>query len=402
MSLDFIVVFLGGFYFLLNWDQSAILYFFIFFLGCFGYLWLDSQNKYQRYKRILFFSMIAFLVGVTTVSEIFLKIGDVHDGQIQIEAALNFLSAGKNPYAKNYTNTKLGEIAPYINTTQGVVLPNPALNHLVYLPFHLLFSLPFQQLFNGIFGFFDERIVYLALFVISLFVLFDLPQKKENKFLLTALSVFNPLFLIFMVTGRDDIFVLTWLILTIWCLKKEKITWSAVFLALACTSKQTAWFLVPFYYAYLYLKNQNIKNLVKKTWVFPMVFVLLMAPFLLWNPKAFIEDIYSYIAGGLVTSYPINGFGFSVMLYRLGVVKSITDYLPAWIYQIPITGAVFYYLVKRQRRQNTISLMVGNFAILLLVYSFLARFFHDNYVGFIAQLFLISYFLNVDMVKKGA
>jgi len=37
-----------------------------------------------------------------------------------------------------------------------------------------------------------------------------------------------------------------------------------------------------------------------------------------------------------------------------------------------------------------------DYAVLIFVYWFFSRFFHDNYVGFVSQLFIIAYFLADD------
>ncbi len=425
LSLDLIIIFIFGFLFLMNWDQTVIFNFIVFFGLCLGYLWLDKKifetavearaEQLWRYKTILFFSIIGFFICVTLIPNILLRHQNpdlpVHDNVQQMEPAIEFLLQGKNPYTENYFGTEL-EKSAYIFTTQGQVLFNPALFHVIKLPFHIIFSVPFQIIAKQLFGFYDERMTYLSLFIMSILVLFNLPTDKKNKFALTAFFVFNPLFLPFFISGRDDVFVLTWIILTIWLLKKNKILLSSLTLALACTSKHSAWFLVPFYYAYVFsslrpsasvlgLKfTQKIKStigslwtLFKRTWLLPVVFILIIAPFIVWNPMAFYQDIYAYPAGTLVTSYPINGYGISVLFYKLGIVEKITDYVPMWVLQIPLTLVLFYLLIKKQFSENNLSRLVFGYGVLILVYWLFARFFHDNYVGFTSQLFLIAYFL---------
>jgi hypothetical protein len=418
-SLDFIIVFIFGFMFLMNWDQTAIFNFIVFFGLCLGYFVLDQKitataegdylDRLYRWKKILLFSVIGFVLVVTAVAHIAWRAQDpnlpVHDNVQQMEPAVEFLLQGKNPYVENYFKTELAKSA-YIMTTQGQVFLNPALYHVIKLPFHILASVPVHLAAKAVFNFYDERMTYLILFVLSLFALFALPVDRRHQFALVAFYAFNPLFLNFFVSGRDDVFVLSWLIFTFYFLKKDKILLSSLMLALACTAKHSAWFLVPFYYTYLYVKTvfpagqfsfaKLIKNLVlllKKTWLLPVVFLAIMLPFILWNPLAFYQDTVSYPAGTLITSYPINGYGLSVLFYKLGLVKKLTDYLPIWVIQIPITLFLFYLLIKKQIKDNNLARMIGNYAILILVYWFFSRFFHDNYVGFVSQMLLIAYFL---------
>jgi hypothetical protein len=416
ISLDFIIIFICGFLFLMNWDQTAILNFVIFFCLCLGYFLLDQKifganeetiEKFYRRKKFLLFIIIGFVLAVTIIMHIAWRAENhdlpIHDNVQQMEPAVEFLLQGKNPYAENYFKTELAKSA-YIMTTQGQVFLNPALYHMIKLPFHILASVPVHFLAKAFFNFYDERMAYLILFILSLFALFSLPNDRRHKFALTAFYVFNPLFLPFFVSGRDDVFVLSWLIFTFYFLKKDKILLSSLMLALACGAKHSAWFLVPFYYAYLYfrviprsLPRQSalkvILQLLKRTYLLPVIFLLIMLPFILWNPVAFYQDTYAYPAGTLTTSYPINGYGLSVLFYKMGLVKNLTDYLPMWVIQIPITLLLFYLFIKKQIQDNNLARMIGNYAILILVYWLFSRFFHDNYVGFVSQLLLIAYFL---------
>jgi hypothetical protein len=431
----------------MNWDQTAILNFVIFFAFCLVYFLLDQKingvedelklKKLYRWKKFLLFAIIGFVLAVTLFMHIAWRANDpslsVHDNIQQMEPAIEFLLQGKNPYVENYFNTELAKSA-YIMTTQGKVFLNPALYHIIKLPFHILASVPVHIFAKAIFNFYDERMTYIILFVLSLFALFELPREKRDKFSLVAFYVFNPLFLSFFVSGRDDVFVLSWLIFTFYFLKKDKILLSSLMLALACASKHSAWFLVPFYYAYLYVRsgagkfssaelsaswrikqparlndinrsggssceNSPSPSLVrwyfvlKKTWLLPVVFLAIMLPFILWNPLAFYQDTYAYPAGTLTTSYPINGYGVSVLFYKMGLVKNLTDYLPIWVIQIPISLLLFYLFIKKQIKENNLARMIGSYAILILVYWLFSRFFHDNYVGFVSQLLIIAYFL---------
>ncbi|NMC51866.1 hypothetical protein GYA54_04030 [Candidatus Kuenenbacteria bacterium] len=208
--------------------------------------------------------------------------------------------------------------------------------------------------------------------------------------------------------GRDDVFVLSWLILTIFLLERGIISWSAVTLALACSSKHTAWFFVPFYFIYVhfFIKQKNVKieigeylkNFIKLIWPFPTLFLLLILPFVIWDPISFFQDIYAYPAGTIPTSYPISGYGLSVVFYQLGLIKNITDYFPFWIAQIPITIIFYYFLIKNYGNSQNMSHLVFCYGALIFIYLFLSRFFHDNYIGFISQIFIVSYFLIDDKI----
>ena len=156
ISPDFIVVFIGGFLFLHKWSVSVILNFIIFFTFCFFYLWFDQRNifaiKEQKstsfywHKKILLFVVIGLVLGMTLGADILSRAEDpslpVHDNVWQVEPAINFLLEGKNPYTQDFFGTDL-EKMKYISTTTHQRLINPALFHLIKLPFHILLSVPF-------------------------------------------------------------------------------------------------------------------------------------------------------------------------------------------------------------------------------------------------------------------
>jgi hypothetical protein len=417
VSLDFIIIFTFGFLFLLNWDRSNVFNFIFFFILLGVYLYIDkilnkdssSDRKKQlvRYKTLLFFTIIFYLLTMTLIAHIGERIEKpglpVHDNIQQVEPAIGFLLDGKNPYEEDYFGTEL-EKSTYIRTTKGDILLNPSLFHCISLPWQFAISAPFYWFFNNVFNFYDQRIMYLIVFILSLFALFSLPKKRENKFILVALYALNPLFISYFVSGRSDVFVLSFLIFTIYFLSKKKFLLSGTMLALACTSKHSALFLVPFYYMYLFFKmkvglgwKHKIKDMIRLTWIVPVLFLIIIVPFLLWNATAFLEDVYLYPAGKIATSYPINGFGVANWMYELGLIENYTDYVPLWIIQIPLAIIMLIFMFFAQRKDNTLSRMIFNFASLIFVYWIFSRFFHDNYVGFVSQLFLIAYFLQEDI-----
>ena len=150
-------------------------------------------------------------------------------------------------------------------------------------------------------------------------------------------------------------------------------------------------------FLFMGIKEESLIKAVEDPRVYwPVLFILIIMPFVVWDPLAFFQDIYAYPAGTLSTSFPINGYGWSVVLYELGLVKNITDYVPLWLVQIPITIALYYFLIKNQRRRNSLAYSILDYAVLIFVYWFFSRFFHDNYVGFVSQLFIIAYFLADD------
>lgn len=334
-----------------------------------------------------------------------------HDGVIQTEEAVKMLLRGENPYTENYFNTPLAEWGDIGDPP----ITNPALYHLAYMPFSFIFSVPFFLAGNFFLGWFDERLVLIFSFLLVVALILKWPGKpfSTKTLFITALTM-NPWFFFYFIEGRNDIFVLSWIILSIYFLQLEKFKQSSLALAFAVASKQTSWFLLPFYFAYLYYNespktafSQKIKNIFLKTRVFFATAALIIVPFLIWDYNSFIDDIFRYSNGTAAYSYPIGGgggsgslnLGFSQLVLKLHLVSSPSDYWPFWIPQAIVCLPLLYVLLKLQKKNNSLGQMVFNFSLLLTGFWSFARFFNNNYLGFLIILFLFAAFVNESLSR---
>ncbi len=120
--------------------------------------------------------------------------------------------------------------------------------------------------------------------------------------------------------GNLDIFC-TLLIIVAWW-KRDHRWLSALFLGLALATKQTSWFLVPFY-AIMAFRLYGLKEVTYRLTFAGTLFVLLNLPFILWNPHAWLAGIMAPIADPM---FPL-GVGF--------INLSVLHYLPifpTWVY----------------------------------------------------------------------
>lgn len=394
-----------------SYEPARITYFlFLFFalIVVFVSVFIDlkffknsKNDKYFHYlKLIVIIVFITFTVGVLTISQISLRPKGVyiHDGAVEVEESIKFLLKGKNFYTEDYYNTPMMKY-DRLQTFDGA-LENPALKHFVYLPFITLSSVPVYLFTENFFHWYDQRIVYIIFFVLTLFILYKIPKELENKRLLLVLFALNPFNYNFLAGGFNDIFVFFWIVLTIYLLKNRQFIWSSLALGPAVTSKQMAWFFVPFYIVYLYYffkslspENSFIKNMkliCQKTYPFIIIVFLIFIPFLVWDWHSFIEDTVAYPGGSV---YPINGYGFGFIVRMTGLVKSVTDYFPFWIFQLVICLPLFCWLIRWQEKDNRLSRLVIGYSLFITVWWFFSRFFHDNYVNYALMFLVIAYFL---------
>ena len=357
-----------------------------------GANYLHRKENIFKIKLTLLLFIFAISIGKSTVSAIHMRHlhpndYPVHDNPRQIEQAAKYLYQGKNPYSEPYRGIGMEKSWP----------ENPAVYHVVTMPFYLIFSAFVLYPVNMITGYFDERIVHWIIFMPAIYLLYKLlrKQKEEDIFLFLIVFFFNPLFVHFLISGRSDVFVYSLLLFSFYSLFKNKYFFSSLFFGLAFVSKQSSWLLTPFFFYYLCLtsKEKNFTNkfkeIFRKTWIFFIISAIFIVPFLLWDAKGFIDGIYNFPAGTLKTSFPIMGYGFSSIL-REGRILKDNAYFPFYILQVIFGLPVFIIMIKYLKNNFNIGSLIIAYAIFLLIFWYFSRFFLDNYIGFLIMLFLTA------------
>jgi hypothetical protein len=316
-----------------------------------------------------------------------------HDGGvIQTEEATKYILAGKNPYVEEYVETPMAEWGLDYRT---------ALHHYPYLPWTFLFSAPFYVSSQALLGWYDERFVYLLLFVITLVVASRLVRDRVQRLCLVMVLGLNPIMGSDIIFGQNDVFVLAWVVFSLYLLKRGAHTWSLGMLGLACASKPTAWFLVPFYLLYLVRRRGfSVRGEIKPLALFLLrrmapiiaVLVLLLGPFALWDFDAILDDVWRWSSGTAEVPYQITGWGVANLVLALELVQSRVDYFPFWIPELLICGPLFLYLLWRQWKHNSVSSMLYHYAFLTLAFFYTSRFMNENYLGYLLAVFALAFF----------
>ena len=400
--LDFFIIFFLSYLFTKGHSYISVSTFShkvypFYFVLIFAYFLISLPNRWGKkhqkmlgkIKLVIFCLVFLATVGKTFYTAIHLrhKVPDypVHDNPIQIEEAIKHLLAGKNPYAQDFHDTPL----------EDWYKDNPAIYHVVTLPFYSLFSLLFFFPCKAVFGYFDQRMVHGVVFFACLGLLWKMVKPVREKIIYLSFFAFNPLFIHFFIEGRNDIFVFTWVFLSLYLLSKKKVLASSLFLGLAFSSKQPSWLILPFYFFYIFWQEKKSLSLLKKarltfkkTWAFFAAIAFFFLPFLAWDAKSFIEDIYFYPGGGLTTSFPISGEGFSRFLLLLGINPKA--YFPFWGFQLIFGLPILFYLLKSLYKNRKISFLILSYALFIFVFWLFSRFFMDNYIGYLSMLFLLA------------
>ena len=370
-------------------------------------VWQDrfNETRVQRAKLALVWLIVLSTVVAQSVLLILLRQATgpasyTHDGGvIQTEEALKYALAGKNPYVEDYVDTPMAEWGLDYKT---------ALYHYPYLPWTFLFSAPFYLVSQAALGWYDQRFIYLLLFVITLLLAPRLAPKRADKLGLVMIVGLNPIMGIDVIFGQNDSFVLFRIVLALWLLQRfrekgEDRGWgvrlSVVSFGLACASKPTAWFLAPFYFLYL-LRGEDISpgnlrvsamSLLRK--VIPLLVTLsvLVLPFAVWDWGALVDDVWGWASGAAEIPYQIRGWGFANLILALGLVESKLDYFPFWIPQLFICLPLLLFLLWKQIRTNTLGAMLYGYSALMFVFFYFSRFLNENYLGFILAFVALAH-----------
>ncbi len=385
----------------LNYDPLASFTVIVLIVYLIADLTLAGRRQFWVKLAAVWVTIIAFVIVPTLAAIVYRHNGVpylyIHDGAIQTEEAVKFLLAGKNPYVENYTGTPMAQW-PFF---EPGFTQNPSLFHLPYLPLPVLVSVPFYLLSQAMLGWFDQRFVYLLMLLALAPMLLSAGRTPRERLGALMVVALNPLFVPFFIEGRNDIVVLFWIVGAILFLQRNRTAWAGVWLAGAAASKQTAWFLVPFFLLYL-LKDTKLPHwrilLARVKPLVPGALLLMAAllPFLFWNPAAFIEDTINYQSGlssAGTTTYPIKSLGLGDLALGLGWIKSSTATFPFATFQIVLGGLTLILLLWLQWRHNTITQMALNYAILFFVFAFFSRTFNDNHLGFALTCFVLPSFL---------
>ena len=368
----------------------------------------DSEadgKRNHRWKLALIYGLIALLVIGKTLLFINLRqlrgpASYTHDGGvIQTEATIDYFLAGLNPYVEDYVNTPMAE--------WGFSEYRTALYHYPYLPWTFVFSAPFYLAGQIFPGWFDERLVYLLLFIATLALTQSLVRPPQAKRIAVMAMGLNPILGVSIIFGENDPFVLAWIVLGLWLLQRERLLLGSAAFGLACASKPTAWFLAPFWLLYL-LHDRWGKRLIpppstwkelsltllRRGWTLPVVMLIIIGPWFIWNPDAMVDDVWRWAAGVGPTGYQIWGWGVSNLVLAFGLVPNRFEYWPFIIPAAIVTIPLMLLLLRRQAQHNTIGVMLYGYSIFLLVFFYLSRFMQPNYLGYILGFLTLAIFID--------
>lgn len=355
----------------------------------------------HRLKLALVLGAFAIIILLPALHEISLRrvLGPethAHDGVIQVEEAIKKTLRGRNVYTETFYGTPL-EKSGYANPRlwQSLGIESfPALKYFGYLPLTFLLPLPFYLVAMATIGWFDLRFILIPAYLIFIWLAYRIAERPHRKIVAVQFVALNPFMATFMITGRNDALPLAMLAAALFLLERRPV-WAQVFLALACLSKQYVWLMVPFFGLFL-VRDDGQKSFAKSAtgaiaglWLFWLLFIAGMLPYFLWSPSAFAKSILLHS-----NAHPIKGigaYGFGTWVLYFGWVKDAAGKFPFLAVQALFTLPVLLFCFARQRKENTVPQVILGGGLVILVFFYFSRFFHDNYFGVASTLLALAY-----------
>ena len=307
------------------------------------------------------------------------------DGLVQTEAAIDRVLHGEAIYGVDWSNT---DLALYPPTPEG---PNPALKHFAYLPLQVIIGLPFKAITQAAGLGFDYRVVLLFFLVVALGAIVDLPVGAASRFMLATGLFLDPLLARFLWAGHNDVCWIAMLLCGLALLGRRRPVAASLSFGLAIAFKPFAVLTVPFLLLALWLQwekrpLQHRRQLALSIASLLAPAVLTITPFLLANPRGFIDDTILYTSGGLHDAYFITGYGFSALLLGLGLIKHRSDYFPFLPFQAVGAGLALWFGARRFLTVPSLSRWMSGYVLVLFAFLFFSRFLNDSYLGMILAL----------------
>ena len=326
----------------------------------------------------------------------FKEVFQYNDGDILVQQAGENLLAGKNPYAHaniieglityhgaydRVTPLRVGRFKddfPYPSLDRIKALIDEAIKNPAHPPKELIsevsypagsFLLPAPFLAMGIK---DIRIIYAILAAAGLgYAVWATPRRRRWVFLggvLISLEFWNS------IAAGDTSVTCFPLLLVAWLTLRKHNRVSALFMGLAVATKQTAWFLLPFYLILLY-RSDDRRRIPAMLGVIVGVFVACNLPFIIADPSLWLKSVLSPMSDPM---FPL-GVGL-INLVTSGIVN-IQSSLPFTVLELmAMIGGIAWYW-RNCRRAPHAGLIL---AVLPLFFAWRSLWPYFFYVGMIA------------------
>lgn len=317
------------------------------------------------------------------------------DSALQTELALAYLDNGRNPYVESYADTPLR-----FYQWEDVADPDwedPAYHYFVYFPGTLYLSYPIYKIFQWLGIPYDQRLIYLGVYVALALMLPGLVHDARGKLALVTTVALNPLFVEPVILGMNDVAPFLAVVCAIWLLQRRRYWKAALCMGVACALKQYAWFITPFFLWHIWQYasvNERAKQLLTAVVLIGGIILCSALPFAIWNFTAFYTDTFAFPAGRVEFLYPIRGFTVGRLLMGAGIIPTHTSPFPFQWLQLLIGVPMLIGMLRFQMRRGVAGMLIAA-ALFIFVFGVFSRFFHHNYIGIVLALAALGVLLDL-------
>jgi hypothetical protein len=210
-------------------------------------------------------------------------VGHVQSETLVTEGSARVLLAGHDPYAASFASGPLGS------------WPRGTAVHVPYLPGMFVFGLPRVVADDAPIT--DARVAFAVASLVALGFAIWLARPRPERGLTALLVVLAlPTGARYMAGGGDDVTVLSLMLLALVLLQRRQPAAAGLVAGLAAAIKQTAWPLLPFLIIAA-RDNEGRRASGRTLAAASAVMVPLIAPFVWWNPSAFVQDVVLFPLG---------------------------------------------------------------------------------------------------------
>jgi hypothetical protein len=270
-----------------DWGRMALV---PYGLGAIAALAL-ARAKARPRKRARVALAVAVLVGAALLPmalEVWWRARDGFVGHVQSETLVTeesarALLAGHDPYAASFASSPLRSWPP------GTA------DHVPYLPVMFAFGVP--RAVAGDVPLTDARLAFAVASLAALALALWLARPPPGRGLTALLIVIAlPTGARYMAGGGDDVAVLSVMLLSLVLLRRREPVAAGLAAGLAAAIKQTAWPLLPF--LILAARDREGDRASGRTLAAASaVMIPFIAPFVVWNPSAFVQDVVLFPLG---------------------------------------------------------------------------------------------------------
>jgi len=265
---------------------------------------LVAVAAYRAQPRLALAALVALLFLLPQALLILVRGADapVQDSVLLTDAAAGRLLQGIDPYGHDYID------AAALRRFWAPEIPvNPLLAHYPYPPGLILLAAPLHAAGLG------AAWLWLPAFA-ALGLAAYLAAGRAGVVAVTL----NPLLLLDYLSLLSDVFFLAAALAAVGLLRRRRALAAGLLVGVALALKQAAVVLLPA----LALLAWRERRLLQVAAAAAAALMVLVLPFLLWSPGAFVTDTATYFYGSGVDAFPIRGPGLPGLLLTAGVIPS--------------------------------------------------------------------------------